>query len=102
MNESLEAYLKICGNEVIDQLIQLAKPLADLKIVHINSTKIGGGVAEILVKMIPLTHYLGINKCYWDVIQGNPDFFHCTKTFHNALQGDKIEPRQSDLNTFES
>ena len=75
MNESIEAYLKIAGTEAIDQLTQLAKPLTDLKIVHINSTKIGGGVAEILIKMIPLTQYLGINQCYWEVIQGNPDFF---------------------------
>lgn len=102
MNDSLLAYLKIAGKEAIDQLIQLAKPLADLKIVHVNSTKIGGGVAEILVKMIPLTHDLGIKNCTWEIIQGNSDFFQCTKTLHNAIQGNKVEPTELDLYVYEN
>lgn len=102
MSEILEIYGKIAGQQVIDQLLQLAKPLRDLKIVHINSTKMGGGVAEILTKMIPLTENLGIGNCHWEIIQGGPDFFHCTKNFHNALQGNKILLPQSQYTAFES
>jgi trehalose synthase len=102
MHESLDPYSKIAGHEIMDQLLQLAKPLANLKIVHVNSTKVGGGVAEILLKMIPLTHYLGIDNCYWEIIQGPPDFYQCTKDFHNALQGNKIHISHSQLNLFET
>lgn len=102
MNEILSSYAKITGYEIIDQLLQLAKPLQHLKIVHINSTKTGGGVAEILAKMIPLTKNLGITECHWEVIQGEPDFYFCTKKFHNALQGNRIELHDSDLHTFEA
>lgn len=102
MNEILEDYKKIAGQKAIDQLFQLAKPLKNLKMVHINSTKIGGGVAEILTKMLPLTENLGISNCHWETIQGSQDFFHCTKNFHNALQGNTIIPSKSQLNIFES
>lgn len=102
MSEILEDYKKIAGQKAIDQLLQLAKPLKNLKIVHVNSTKIGGGVAEILAKMLPLTETLGISNCHWETIQGTYDFFHCTKNFHNALQGNKIIPPKSQLNIFES
>ena len=102
MNEILEDFKKIDGQKAIDQLLQLAKPLKNLKIVHVNSTKIGGGVAEILTKMLPLTENLGVSNCHWETIQGTHDFFHCTKNFHNALQGNKIIPPNSQLNIFES
>lgn len=102
MSEILEKYKKIAGQKAIDQLLQLAKPLQDIKIVHVNSTKMGGGVAEILTKMIPLTQNLGILNCHWETIEGSLDFFHCTKNFHNALQGNKILPPKSHFNIFES
>ncbi|MBA3603705.1 MAG: glycosyltransferase [Parachlamydiaceae bacterium] len=100
MSKILEDYMKIVGQTPIDQLLQLAKPLAQIKIVHVNSTKMGGGVAEILTKMIPLTHNLGIANCSWEIIQGTEEFFNCTKDFHNALQGNKIMPSKAHLETF--
>jgi trehalose synthase len=101
MSNILDDYKKIAGHTAIDQLLQLAKPLAKLKIVHVNSTKVGGGVAEILTKMIPLTINLGIEQCYWEVMQGPKEFYHCTKLFHNALQGNKVQPSKAELNVFE-
>ncbi len=100
MSKILEDYMKVVGQRPIDQLLQIAKPLAQLKIVHVNSTKIGGGVAEILTKMIPLTQNLGIANCSWETIQGNEEFFSCTKDFHNALQGNKVMPSTGLLETF--
>jgi trehalose synthase len=93
MNELIEPYLALLGPEVIHQLEQTAKPLKAIKVVHINSTKVGGGVAEILTKMVPFTNALGI-ETHWEVIQGDNDFFQCTKQFHNLLQG-MFEPLPS-------
>jgi trehalose synthase len=53
---------------------------------HINSTRSGGGVAEILQRMIPIIAELGIDV-RWEVIEGDPEFFDITKKIHNALQG---------------
>ncbi len=86
MNGLLEAYSQEAGRDAIFQLQQLAAHLRDMKIVHVNSTRIGGGVAEILDKLVPLSCELGL-KTKWEVIKGNEEFYHCTKAMHNALQG---------------
>ncbi|NNE10034.1 MAG: glycosyltransferase [Gemmatimonadetes bacterium] len=57
--------------------------------VHVNSTKSGGGVAEILHRLIPLLRDLGIDAT-WEVMEGSPPFYECTKLFHNTLQGNHI------------
>ncbi|APG27996.1 glycosyl transferase family 1 [Syntrophotalea acetylenivorans] len=82
----LDRYAEVTGREVIHHLQQLAAPLKGAKVVHVNSTREGGGVAEILQKLIPLKRALGIDAS-WEVINGSPDFYECTKGFHNGLQG---------------
>jgi trehalose synthase len=83
----LEAYAEAAGPEVIDHLRQLAKSLEGRTVVHVNSTREGGGVAEILARLVPLKNELGIGAT-WEVVHGNPEFFAATKGFHNALQGE--------------
>jgi len=85
----LDAYTDIVGRDVIEHLRQLVAPLRGIKVVHVNSTREGGGVAEILHKLVPLQRELGIDSS-WEVMEGNPDFFNCTKSFHNGLQGDRV------------
>jgi len=85
----LEDYAQVAGAEVVDQLCQLAAPLVGARVVHVNSTRIGGGVAEILVKLVPLMQELGIDT-RWEVISGESEFYDCTKSMHNALQGNRI------------
>ncbi len=82
----IEEYKAVVGDEVISHLQQLSKPLRGARVVHVNSTREGGGVAEILHKLIPLKQALGINAT-WEVITGESRFYQCTKGFHNALQG---------------
>lgn len=67
-------------------LQKLGEKLAGKTFLHINSTKAGGGVAEILQRMIPLLQSLGIDA-RWEVIEGDQKFFDMTKKIHNALQG---------------
>ncbi|MEC4816239.1 MAG: glycosyltransferase [Scytonema sp. PMC 1069.18] len=88
--EMLEAYARVTGQDVIDQLQQLAAPLRGKKVVHVNSTRLGGGVAEILNKLVPLMQELGLDTS-WEIIQGDSDFFQCTKGMHNALQGNPVQ-----------
>ena len=82
----LEVYAGIVGEDVIRQLRQLSAPLKGLRMVHVNSTRRGGGVAEILEKLVPLQRELGMDA-HWEVISGEADFYQCTRQFHNALQG---------------
>jgi len=96
----LETYARITGADVIDHLRQLAATLAGAKVVHVNSTRIGGGVAEILTKMIPLFREFGIDA-RWEVITGESEFFECTKGMHNTLQGLRIPLDASLLRVYE-
>ena len=86
MSNRLEDYRQIVGSQVIDELLMLADRVRHLRLQHINSTSVGGGVAEILTRMVPLLRDLGIDTT-WDVIKGNQAFFGVTKAFHNALHG---------------
>ncbi len=87
MNSLLENYAAVAGEDVVRQLVQLATPLRGLKVVHVNSTRVGGGVAEILNKLVPLMCELGLDA-QWEIITGESRFYECTKLFHNAMQGD--------------
>jgi trehalose synthase len=86
----MERYAAEAGRDAVDQLSQLATRLAGQRVVHVNSTPRGGGVAEILNWMIPMMRELGMDAS-WEVLEvSEPDFFSATKSFHNALQGSAI------------
>jgi len=86
----LKDYTEIVGENEINEILTLAENLAGKSVVHVNSTSFGGGVSEILHRLVPLMNDVGINA-EWKVIKGDKEFFNVTKTFHNALQGKKIE-----------
>ena len=85
----LEDYRKIAGDEAISAIYKEARRLYGRRILHINSTYYGGGVAEILNSLVPLMNNIGI-EADWRILHGTPDLFTITKKFHNALQGDSI------------
>lgn len=85
----LEDYRDIVGDEAISAIFRKSKGLYGKKILHVNSSYQGGGVAEILNHLVPLMSDLGIDVD-WRVIHGHHDFFNITKKFHNALQGEEI------------
>jgi len=82
----LNDYIDIIGKEEIESIKKLALPLKGKKVVHINATSFGGGVAEILSALVPLMKDVGI-EAEWQVIKGSDDFFNVTKSIHNGLQG---------------
>ena len=99
MSAPLEAYARAAGADVIDHLRQLARPLAGARVVHVNSTAVGGGVAEILSRLVPLKRELGLDAS-WEIVEGNAEFFAVTKSFHNALQGSPVDLSAASLEAY--
>jgi trehalose synthase len=95
----IDEYIPIVGQSVIDDLKLLGERLKGKVVQHINSTPVGGGVAEILNCMVTLLRELGIDA-RWDVIKGGEQFFEVTKKFHNALHGRAEEITQRDFEIF--
>ena len=81
-----EAYIPVVGEANIQRLEKVAKRLKGLKILALNATAQGGGVAEMLYSAVPFLNALGI-EIEWKTIQGSQDYFECTKNLHNLLQG---------------
>ncbi len=100
MSRLLEAYASVAGEDVIDHLSQLAAQYRGMKVVHVNSTRVGGGVAEILDKLVPLSRELGLDA-QWEVITGDPVFYQCTKAMHNGLQGNPVNLEPHWLEAYE-
>lgn len=96
---NIEDYASIIGEGAVEELFLLAKKLEGKTILNVNSTAVGGGVAEILTRMIPLQKQLGVNS-RWDVIKGDERFFVITKKMHNALHGAHVDIPDEDFGYF--
>lgn len=95
----LENYAEVVGAGEIEELRALARPLRGRRIEMINSTAVGGGVAEILNRLVPLAEELDLS-IRWDVMKGAEEFFDVTKSFHNALHGEPYQPKPRDFEVF--
>ena len=95
----LDDYAALIGAGEIDELRALARPLRGRTVAMVNSTALGGGVAEILNRLVPLTEELGL-RIRWEVMTGGEDFFAVTKAFHNALHGFPYHPEPRHFHVF--
>lgn len=86
----LEDYLDIVGDKEIARILRKATRLYGKHFVHMNSTYHGGGVAEMLNTLVPLTNDSNVDSG-WRILHGNSDFFAITKQFHNAMQGGELK-----------
>lgn len=96
--KSLSEYASVVGDDVIDELEELARPLRGARVVHVSATAFGGGVAEMLHTLVPLMRSVGL-QAEWQIISGSDTFFNITKRMHNALQGSDLaltEAMQTD------
>ena len=84
----LTAYASIVGNEKIERIQNIGHRLKGLKILELNSTAKGGGVAEMLYSSVPFLNMLGV-ETEWKIVNGRESYFECTKMLHNLLQGMK-------------
>ena len=95
----LDDYREVVPKGTIDLLKCLAEQVKGKRVLHVNSTKLGGGVAEILRSLMPLLQDSGLDA-RWEVISGNEEFFNTTKAFHNALQGQEQHLSQRMLQNY--
>jgi trehalose synthase len=95
----LDDYRPYAGEAALEELRLLAERLGGRSVQNINSTAVGGGVAEILTRMMPLLKDLGV-EARWDVIRGNERFFEITKKMHNALHGAATTLSAEDYDYF--
>ena len=78
------------GPERVERLERMAEALRarldGRRIVNVNSTATGGGVAEMLQTLLGYVRGAGL-ETDWLVIEGDPGFFAVTKRIHNGLYG---------------
>jgi trehalose synthase len=96
---NVKDYEAIVGKSYIEELRMLASRLSGKTILNINSTFVGGGVAEILSRLVPLLNQLGVDV-RWQVIPGDAAFFRVTKKLHNALHGKAESVSDDDFSLF--
>jgi trehalose synthase len=90
LEKSLDDYATVVEPGTIERIRALAEPLRGARVLHVNPTAYGGGVAELLATHVALLRDVGI-EAEWQVIHGSDEFFAVTKTVHNALQGADVE-----------
>jgi trehalose synthase len=96
---TIDRYIPLLGAAEIDELRALAGPLKGRRVQMVNSTAVGGGVAELLTRLLPLMADVGLAPS-WDVLAGGADFFEVTKAFHNALHGAPYDDKPENLEIF--
>jgi trehalose synthase len=97
---SLDAYASVAGDEAVSEIRSLAGELQGARVLHVNATKFGGGVAEILPTLTALMLDAGLDA-EWRIIPGEDAFFGVTKRIHNGLQGADVALDQASRDTFE-
>ncbi len=97
---SLADYTHVVGKDLVAEIRDLAASLAGKRVLHVNATAFGGGVAEILYTLVPLMNDIGLDA-HWQVMLGRDEFFDVTKQIHNTLQGDPREISDADWATYE-
>jgi trehalose synthase len=97
--QDLNLYERSAGAEAVAQLRELAAPLEGARVLHVNATPYGGGVAEILRSEVPLLRNLGV-LADWKLITGDQTFFSVTKAIHNGLQGAPRDLTSAEQETY--
>jgi trehalose synthase len=98
--KSLADYTHLAGRTLVEQIRQLAEPLAGRRVLHVSATAFGGGVSEILYTLVPLMRDVGLDA-HWQVILGQEEFYNATKLLHNSLQGDDATLSEEQWELFD-
>jgi len=99
-HKSLADYQSVLVPPLVDEIRELAEGLKGARVLHINATSFGGGVAEILYTLVPLMRDVGLDTD-WRVIMAAQEFYESTKLMHNALQGNPLGLTEAQIETYE-
>ncbi|MBE0428599.1 MAG: glycosyltransferase [Thermoleophilia bacterium] len=99
-HKSLADYQSVVVPPLIDEIREIARELEGARVLHINATSFGGGVAEILYTLVPLMRDVGL-ETDWRVIMAAQEYYESTKVIHNALQGNPIGLTDAQKETYE-
>ncbi|MFM8305414.1 MAG: glycosyltransferase [Actinomycetota bacterium] len=99
LEKHVDDYADIVGDDVVERIQALAAPLRGARVLHLNATAYGGGVAELLATHVPLLRSVGVDA-EWHVMRGSDEFFGVTKEVHNGLQGAPIEMTAAMRRTY--
>lgn len=97
--KSIDDYIAVIGEDKVKHLKELAAPLQNKRVLHLNATAYGGGVAELLKTQVAVMQSLGL-QVDWYVMRANPEFYEVTKQFHNTLQGHPGTISEDDKNIY--
>ena len=86
MIRELEQYREVAPRGTIDFLQRLSDLVRGKRFLHINALRYGGGMAEILRRLVPVMKAMGI-QARWDVIAGTQEFNDVTRRIADGLQG---------------
>ena len=89
-HKSLADYRSIMPKDLMAEIYALGERLQGRRVLHVNATAFGGGVAEILYTLVPLVGDVGL-EAHWQILTAPPEFFTITKSFHNGLQGHAVD-----------
>ena len=87
--KTLADYRSIVPKDLMTEIDELAERLKGRRVLHVNATAFGGGVAEILYTLVPLVSDLGL-EAHWQILTAPQKFYNVTKSFHNGLQGHAV------------
>jgi trehalose synthase len=95
----IEKYVGVIDSEIIANIQRAARSIYGLRVLHVNSTFHGGGVAGMLNSLIPLMNDIGVNAD-WNLLYGDPALFEVTKKLHNGVQGEDVSLTEHDLESY--
>lgn len=98
-HKHLSDYQSIARRALIEEIRERAERLKGKRVLHLSATAFGGGVAEILIALVPLMIDVGL-EAEWQVIYGREEFFNATKVMHNSLQGSPQVPSEEQWATW--
>lgn len=99
MRLELDDYRDSTTKGAVDFIYRLSDLVRGQKLLQISSVRYGGGIAEILRRLVPMLASLGV-EARWEVLAGDQEFFDVTRRIVNALQGREQELTQEMYQTY--
>jgi trehalose synthase len=88
--KSLDEYRAVVGDDEVEAILALARPLQGLRVLHLSVTAFGTGTAELLNAAVPLLSDVGLD-CSWQVVRPAEEFAATNRAIYRGLAGLDVE-----------